>query len=159
MRSIMRDYAEGVAPVKYPDKLKNNVHARAFYGVVSAILDDEWDEFSKAMSAAESSTTYNGQPVKLGGVLLVAEDNSYMASKAQTKQDMIADISIEITHIVEKNCRVDWTNNKSIHDKIAQDIDDMFYQYECEGKCKFSFEVIDKIIENVKTTALRRFKR
>lgn len=159
MRSIMRDYAEGVAPVKYPEKLKNNVHAQAFYGVVSAILDDEWDESSKAMSAAESSTTYNGQPVKLGGALLVAEDNSYMASKAQTKQDMIADISIEITHIVEKNSRVDWTNNKSIHDKIAQDIDDMFYQYECEGKCKFSFEVIDKVIENVKTTALRRFKR
>lgn len=159
MRSIMRDYAEGVAPVKYPEKLKNNVHAQAFYGVVSAILDDEWDESSKAMIAAESSTTYNGQPVKLGGALLVAEDNSYMASKAQTKQDMLADISIEITHIVEKNSRVDWTNNKSIHDKIAQDIDDMFYQYECEGKCKFSFEVIDKVIENVKTTALRRFKR
>ena len=42
--------------------------------------------------------------------------------------------------------------------KIAQDIDDMFYEYECAGKCKFSFEVIDKVIENVKTTALRRFK-
>ena len=159
MRSIMRDYAEGVASVKYPEKLKNNVHAQAFYGVVSAILDDEWDESSKAMIAAESSTTYNGQPVKLGGAFLVAEDNSYMESKTKTKQDMIADISIEITHIVEKNSRVDWTNNKSIHDKIAQDIDDMFYQYECEGKCKFSFEIIDKVIENVKTTALRRFKR
>lgn len=34
----------------------------------------------------------------------------------------------------------------------------MFYEYECAEKCKFPFEVFDKVIENVKTTALRRFK-
>lgn len=37
----------------------------------------------------------------------------------------------------------------------AQLRQDMFYEYECAGKYKFSFNVI----ENVKTTALRRFKR
>ena len=42
--------------------------------------------------------------------------------------------------------------------EVAQDIDDLFYEYECAGKFKLPFDVIDKIIENVKTTALRRFK-
>lgn len=46
----------------------------------------------------------------------------------------------------------------SIHDKIAQDIDDLFYAYECAGKCKFSYDTVDKVIEQVKITALRRFK-
>ena len=91
-------------------------------------------------------------------MLLRDDSTSYTVSGAQVRQDIIADISIKITDIVERHSRVDWTNNKSIHDKIAQDIDDMFYEYECAGKCKFSFEVIDKVIENVKTTALRRFK-
>ena len=65
---------------------------------------------------------------------------------------------IEITNIVERHCRVDWANSDRILDKIAQDIDDMFYLYECSGKCKFSLDVIDKVIESVKTTALRRFR-
>jgi type I restriction enzyme R subunit len=86
------------------------------------------------------------------------EDSIYTASNAQLRQEMFADIAIEITNIVEKHSQVDWTDNKSIHDKIAQDIDDMFYEYECAGRCKFTFDVIDKVIENVKTTALRRFK-
>ena len=40
----MQDYVEGVSTVKYPEKLKGNVHAQAFYGVVSAILENEWEQ-------------------------------------------------------------------------------------------------------------------
>lgn len=138
MRSIMEDYASGVTDIKYPEKLKNNVHAQAFYGVVGAILNDEID--------------------KPSNICMVAEESTYNAGNNVTKQELIADIAIQITSIIEKHSRVDWTNNKSIHDKIAQDIDDLFYDYECEGKIKLSFEVVDKVIENVKTTALRRFK-
>ncbi|MFR5855928.1 MAG: UvrB domain 3-containing protein [Lachnospiraceae bacterium] len=54
---------------------------------------------------------------------------------------------------------VRWTgrNNKTIHDRISQDIDDLFYKYEKERGLKLSFDLIDKIIDNVKTVALRRF--
>jgi len=138
MRSIMADYAAGVSDVKYPEQLKNNVHAQAFYGVVGAILFDEMEKQSNAY--------------------MVAEDFIYQAGIKQTQQDMIADVAIEITNIIEKHSMVDWTNNKTIHDRIAQDIDDLFYGYECAGKLKLPFEVIDKVIENVKTTALRRFR-
>lgn len=138
MRSIMKDYASGVTDIKYPDKLKNNLHAQAFYGVVGAILNDELDNPNNAYMASENSV--------------------YCVGRKETNQDIIADIAIKITSIIEKHSRVDWTNNKSIHDKIAQDIDDLFYDYEIEGKFKLPFDVIDKVIENVKTTALRRFK-
>lgn len=138
MRSIMEDYASGVTDIKYPEKLKNNVHAQAFYGVVGAILNDEID--------------------KPSNICMVAEESNYNAGGNATKQELIADIAIQITDIIEKHSRVDWTNNKSIHDRIAQDIDDLFYDYECAGKMKLPFDVIDKVIENVKTTALRRFK-
>lgn len=157
MRSIMVDYAAGVSTVKYPEKLKNNVHAQAFYGVVSAILEDEWKPASVLM-VAEEPAEYGGKPVSSRKPSFVMEDGIYAASNAQLRQEMLADIAIEITNIIEKHSQVDWTDNKSIHDKIAQDIDDMFYEYECAGKCRFSFDVIDKVIENVKTTALRRFK-
>lgn len=119
MRSIMDDYRNNKANIQYPELIKNNVHAQAFYGVISAILD------------SELNLSENG--------------------------DIVVYISIEVTKIIEKHNQVDWTNNTTIHDRIAQDIDDLFFEIEREKGVKFSFDIIDKTIENVKTVALRRF--
>lgn len=120
MRSIMEDYRKGTTNISYPEKIKGNVHAQAFYGVISALLDE---------------------------VININENI-----------DIISDIAVEITEIVKENDTVDWQNNQTIHNKIAQQIDDLFYEYEKEHGFKLDFDVIDKIIENVITVALRRFK-
>lgn len=119
MRTIMEDYHAGKSTVTYPESIKNNVHAQAFYGVLSAVFDE--------------------------------------AKEAEVSPDFAAEIAEEITKIVANHSQVDWTNNKTIHDRISQDIDDLFYDYEKERGLKLSFDTIDKIIENVKTVALRRF--
>ena len=103
----------------YPEKIKGNVHAQAFYGVITAILDDVMD--------------------------------------INANIDMISDISLRITEIVDAHNMVDWQTNKDIHNKIAQDIDDMFYEIEKDTGIIVDFNSVDKIIENVKTVALRRF--
>ena len=120
MKAIMMDYRKGTTTITYPEKIKGNVHAQAFYGVISAILDDEVD---------------------LGSNI-----------------DTISNISLEVTAIVQKHDTVDWQTNKAIHNKIAQDIDDMFYRLEKEQGFVVDFDTIDKIIENVITVALRRFR-
>ena len=119
MRTIMEDYYTGKSTVTYPESIKNNVHAQAFYGVLSAVFDE--------------------------------------AKEAEISPEFVAEIAEEITKIVANHSQVDWTNNKTIHDRISQDIDDLFYDYEKEQGLKLSFDTIDKIIENVKTVALRRF--
>lgn len=119
MRMIMDDYHAGKSTVSYPERIKTNVHAQAFYGVLSAILDEVESE--------------------------------------QITSDFVAEVSEEITRIVAAHSQVDWTNNKTIHDRISQDIDDLFYEYEKSLGLKLSFDLIDKIIDNVKTVALRRF--
>jgi type I restriction enzyme R subunit len=119
MRTIMEDYRSGKSTISYPDRIKGNVHAQAFYGVLAAIFDE-------------------------------------VENKAITP-DFVAEVSEEITKIIASHSQVDWTNNKSIHDRISQDIDDLFYEYEKKNGLKLSFDLIDKIIENVKTVALRRF--
>lgn len=120
MKAIMMDYRKGTTTITYPEKIKGNVHAQAFYGVISAILDDEVD---------------------LGSNI-----------------DTISNISLEVTAIVQKHDTVDWQTNKAIHNKIAQNIDDMFYRLEKEQGFVVDFDTIDKIIENVITVALRRFR-
>lgn len=119
MRTIMEDYYAGKSTVSYPERIKTNVHAQAFYGVLTALFDEVEDE--------------------------------------QITPDFVAEVSEEITKIVASHSQVDWTNNKTIHDRISQDIDDLFYKYEKEHGLKLSFDLIDKIIDNVKTVALRRF--
>ena len=43
LKSIMEDYRKGTTNITYPEKIKGNVHAQAFYGVITAILDDVMD--------------------------------------------------------------------------------------------------------------------
>lgn len=119
MRTIMEDYHAGKSTVSYPARIKTNVHAQAFFGVLTALFDEVEDE--------------------------------------RITPDFVAEVSEEITKIVASHSQVDWTNNKTIHDRISQDIDDLFYKYEKERGLKLSFDLIDKIIDNVKTVALRRF--
>ncbi len=119
MRDILEDYHAGRSTVTYPESIKHNVHAQAFYGVLSAIFDNNHE--------------------------------------VEISPEFVAEIAIEITAIIARHSQVDWTHSKTIHDRIAQDIDDLFYQYEKERGLKLSFNTIDKIIENVKTVALRRF--
>ncbi len=119
MRAIMEDYRVRKSTVGYPERIKSNVHAQAFYGVLNAIFDEIND--------------------------------------AQITPNFIAEIAEEITKIIATHSQVDWTNNKTIHDRISQDIDDLFYEYEKSQGLKLSFELIDKVIDNVKTVALRRF--
>lgn len=118
MRSIMEDYRRGTTDISYPEAIKDNVHAQAFFGVVTAIFS----EYDTGVSA-----------------------------------DVAAEISLEITGIIERHSKIDWTHNKTIHDRIAQDIDDLFFNYEKEQGLKLPFDVVDKVIENIKTVALRRF--
>ena len=40
MRTIMEDYHVGKSTVTYPESIKNNIHAQAFYGVLSAVFDE-----------------------------------------------------------------------------------------------------------------------
>ena len=76
MRSIMQDYAAGVSTVKYPEKLKGNVHAQAFYGVVSAILENEWEQTSDVKCVAENSVEYGGKPISTQTALLLRDDST-----------------------------------------------------------------------------------
>ena len=73
------------------------------------------------------------------------------------RDEQVAEISLQITEIIETCSKVDWTHNKSVHDAISQQIDDLFYMYEKEKGLELPLDIVDKIIENVKTVALRRF--
>lgn len=119
MTQIMEEYRSGKTELTYPDRIRDNVHAQAFFGVVSAILDE---------------------------VISLSEN-----------RDIIADLSADITEIIKDYSKVDWTSNTDIHKKISHALDNLLYDYSDNNGWDLSFETMDKIIDNVKTIALRRF--
>ena len=101
------------------ERIRDNIHAQAFYGVVSAILDE--------------------------------------VISLSSNCDKIADLSADITEVIKEYSKVDWTSNTDIHKKISHALDDLLYNYRDNNDWNLDFDTMDKIIDNVKTIALRRF--
>ncbi|MDR1230344.1 MAG: HsdR family type I site-specific deoxyribonuclease [Spirochaetaceae bacterium] len=119
MAGILDSYRKGQTDIAFPEKIKGNINAQAFYGIIMTVLDGVIDPDAHIETAA--------------------------------------DIALAITTIIERHNTVDWQNNTDIHKRIEQDIDNLFYEYREKG-FYVDFGTVDKISENVKIGALRRFQ-
>ncbi len=119
MRSIMEDYSSGKDRTHYPERIKTNAHAQAFYGVLRAHLDEVVNE--------------------------------------RLTPDVVAELAETITNIIARHNQVDWSENETIHSRIAQQIDDLFYEYETKRGIHIALDTVDQIIEQVKIVAINRF--
>lgn len=119
MRTVLKDFRKGYSGTEYPEKIKHNVHAQAFYGVTKEIIEESID--------------VSGQ------------------------EDVLAELAIDIDLIIDKHSKVDWHDNPDVHKRISQEIDDLLYLAKKKYFPDLSYSQIDRIIENVKTVALRRY--
>lgn len=133
MRKVMNDFRKGYSGTIYPEKIKHNVHAQAFYGIIKEVLED--DSFYMEKQATE-----------------VLED-----IPVYNYEGILADIAKDIDIIIERNSKVDWHNNLDVHKKISQEIDGLLYLMKKEYFPKLTYDQIDIMIENIKTVALRRY--
>lgn len=116
MTKILEDYRANRSGLNYPENVKQNVHAQAFYGVILPIINE----------------------------------NAYH------DLNIIGEIALKIAGIIKNWAKVDWVNNTDVHNRIAQDIDDLFWENESKG-IKLDYQDVEKIIEKVKTVAIKRF--
>ncbi|SHJ48001.1 type I restriction endonuclease subunit R [Tepidibacter formicigenes] len=136
MNDIMNDFRNGPSKENYPKNIKNNPHAQAFYGVIKEILCE-----STGFVVQDEEATYMSP--ENDSLILTDEEIGYIAN--------------EVDKIINEYSKVDWHDNTQVHNRIAQEIDDFLYDYSKEKDIEIDFEDIDKIIENVKTIALRRY--
>lgn len=119
MKEILRDFRTGASGITYPDNIRRNPNAQAFYGVVKEII---------------------GETNDLTG-----------------KDELMGELALKVDEIIEEHSKVDWHDNMEVHNRIAQELDDLLYDFAKEHGLKLDFDQIDKIIESVKTVALRRY--
>ena len=58
---------------------------------------------------------------------------------------------------IESKIKVDWHNNKDIHNELAQYIEDTIYTYKSRKNIDLSFDEIDLIIEEIIGIALIKY--
>ncbi|MFZ3579847.1 type I restriction endonuclease subunit R [Virgibacillus sp. DJP39] len=119
MKEIVKDYREGESTGDYPDVIKKNPNAQAFYGVTKDIMGE----------VNETTASYE----VLGG------------------------LALDMDKIIQEHQKVDWHDNIEIHNRIAQELDDLLFDFSKEHQVKLDYDEIDKIIEQIKTVALRRY--
>lgn len=90
---------------------------------------------------------------------IVKESNEeYITDDAnEDNKNLIAKLSIEVENIIYNKAKVDWHNNQDVHNDIAQSIEDLLFEYKEKYNISLSFDQIDKIIDNAKRIAMKRF--
>ncbi|MED4343694.1 type I restriction endonuclease subunit R [Heyndrickxia coagulans] len=121
MKDIMNDYRRGESSERYPEIIKENRNAQAFYGVTKDILSE-----TKETAASYDTNT-------------------------------LGDLALKIDEIIQEHQKVDWHDNVEIHNRIAQELDDLLFDFKEKHHLDIDFDTIDKIIEQIKTVALRRY--
>lgn len=120
MKDIMKDYRSGESSEGYPEIIKENRNAQAFYGVTKDIMNSEVKE-------------------------------------PEASYEVLGDLALRMDKIIQDYAKVDWHDNMEIHNRIAQELDDLLYDFSTEKNVELDFDTIDKIIEQIKTVALRRY--
>ncbi|MDM5250096.1 type I restriction endonuclease subunit R [Lysinibacillus sp. G4S2] len=69
----------------------------------------------------------------------------------------LANLALKMDEIIKQHQKVDWYNNLQIHNRIAQDIDDLLFDFSKEYNVTLDFDTIDKVIEQIKTVAIKRY--
>jgi type I restriction enzyme R subunit len=147
----------------------------AFYDSFSKMINDVLEAFkNKILSEKEyfkkmfgvmndfrKGDTKQRFPDKIAGDLhaqaFYGVINPILSSQYKLENEIIADIALSITDIIRKHDKVDWKNNIDVHNRIRQDIDDLFYEMENNQGIVVDLDDVDKISESVLNVAMRRF--
>lgn len=133
INAVKRDFRKGYSETVYPEKIKHNTHAQAFYGVIKDILEDE--------TSCDAGVS--------GGINEPGRIYNY--------EDILAELATDIDIVIDKHSKVDWHDNPDVHNRISQEIDGLLYIAKKKHFPDLSYKQIDKLIENIKTVALRRY--
>ena len=82
---------------------------------------------------------------------------SIINEKNEFDINLLGEISNKISDSIEKDVKVDWRNNLETRNRIAQNIDDIFWEYEKKGVMKLDNETLSRVIENVLFVAIKRY--
>lgn len=87
----------------------------------------------------------------------VVYDNLIIKANENSNIEELGEIALRIQKTIEKKIKIDWHNNKDIHNELAQYIEDEIWEYCDEKDIHITFNEIDLIIEEIIGIALMKY--
>ncbi len=122
----------------YPENIKHNIHARAFY-------DNLEERFSEVMNNVDER-------------ILVADVPLGYAKKTseEAEEDLLTQTVMKIVEIFQEASRKpDWKNNSDMRNKIEGQIDDLFW--EMEDKYGLKFTNSDELLATIQQIGINNY--
>ena len=77
--------------------------------------------------------------------------------KSVLSEEQIAKLSLQITDIVAKHTKVDWHDNRDVHNRMEQELEDLLFEFAEANNINLDFNQIDKILNETRIVALKRY--
>ncbi len=162
-RSISQNFEENPAYYEKFSKLVDNVIQDYKNKRISE--SDYFDRMEDIMKKYQSGQTDTKYPNSIKNDIIsqsyygILKNIIFQINQYFEDNESIADISIKIKNIIDKNIKIDFQNNIDIMNKIAQEIEDLLFDYKEDKKLNLDYENIDKIIETIQSMIIKRFAK
>ena len=148
---------------KFSERIEESIQAYKDKRISEAEYLERMKEILRDFRSGASGVTYpvnirnNPNAQAFYGVVkeIIGEANDL--TDITDKDELMGELALKVDGIIEEHSKVDWHDNMEVHNRIAQELDDLLYDFAKEHGLKLDFDQIDKIIESVKTVALRRY--
>lgn len=117
----------------YPDSIKKNPKAKAFYDNLESTFNEAVNNSDYTQNVADTSATYGNQ-----------------------QDDLLTQIVIEINNIFkEVSKKPDWKNNTDIRNQIDGKIDDILW--DLEDSYNMKFDDVDILLNNIRNIGINNY--
>lgn len=160
-KSISEKWGENPAFYKkFSERIKEVLQAYRDARISEGEYLDKMKEIVEDFRKGDSGITYpssiknNSHAQAFYGVIT---EQVYEINEDRDLYGPIADLSLEVKSIIDKHVKVDFHDNTDIHNRIAQEIDDLLFDFKKENNLELPFDQIDKIIETIRSISVKRF--
>ncbi len=137
MEEVLSSLKKGqhTAQDNYPDQIKGNLRVQKLYDNLNMLIGEQL--------VAENNISYTTNTSKESSDQFEVMEEVCYNSKA-----LLGGLSLECDRVFRENCKVDWTKNPDINNRLHQELEDLLWNLEdsCPGVEFDNDTIIKKII-------------
>ncbi|HHY09769.1 MAG: type I restriction endonuclease subunit R [Limnochordia bacterium] len=82
---------------------------------------------------------------------------NYDVDASVVNHEQLAELALQIEEIVGEHTKVDWHQNRDVHNRIEQELEDLLFDFAEKRGLKLSLQQVDQILNDATKVALRRY--
>ncbi|OAS13742.1 type I restriction endonuclease subunit R [Paenibacillus oryzisoli] len=142
---------------KFSERIKEAIDAYKQQRISEAEYLQRMNDLKKEYQKGEPVEDYHDSIKKNANAQAFYGVTNDIMKEHKMGDELLAKLALKMEDIIRAYTKVDWHENIEVHNRIAQELDDLIFDFTKEHNVKLGFDQVDMIIEQIKTVALRRY--